>query len=643
MANRVLSSPGSRLRWTGIALVVLLAVPSVASAQLAVDAVLFEGNRAFTDKELRKVTRVEDSGILRKLFAWTPLFGKPRFNYLVAARDVTFLQAFYRNRGYLQARVEQRTRQLAETKLAVTYIISEGLRTTLSDVTFIGNETYSDQRLLSQFDESRAARLRPNQGDPVSGSAIQAAALQIVNLYRTEGHYFARVRPSITPRDSTTGSSAVTFAIREGPIVRVVDVDVAGNRSTKRHIITREVTLDPGDLLTEPDRMESQRRLFGTGIFRTVNVTIGEISPDSTRARVQVIVTERPKRYVSLGAGFAREEEAQVDVRFRGNGQWGHRNLYGTGRAIEFTTAGDFQVITGWKPIQQELSLRYLEPWFFGARTPLTASFSLRPQQYDIYEVQEFAVELGLRREYTRQTVGWLNFSYRLVDTKQVPIEDLSVKEALRGISGQIERDSRDLFISPSHGSLSRLRTQHYGGILGGPDYDRFSFEWARYRTSGRRTVVATRLKLGIASPRGGTGQIPIFDRFFAGGNNTVRGYSERELGPVIETADEGGATRFEPVGGRVLFLANLEFRRPRVAGPLGTKLFLDIGNVWSRGSDVDGRLAYSAGVGVFIDTPLGPVWFDYGWRLNRSAVERDTPGYRLSAGRLHFGVLHAF
>jgi outer membrane protein assembly complex protein YaeT len=643
MADRVLS-PGRRaLGWTGLALIVLLAAPSAVRAQLAVDAVLFEGNQAFTDKELRKVTRVENMGALRALFAWTPFFGKPRFNYLVAARDVTFLQAFYRNRGYLQARVEQRTRQLSETELAVTYIITEGLRTTLSDVIFSGNETYGDQRLQSQLDENREAGLRPNLGDPVSGSAIQAATLEIVNLYRAEGHYFARVRPSIGARDSTTGSSAVTFTIREGPIVRVEDVDVDGNRHTKRYIITREVTLDPGDLLTEPDRMESQRRLFGTGIFRTVNVMVGEISPDSTRARVRVTVTERPRRYIGLGAGFAHEEEAQVDVRFRGNGQWGHRNLYGTGRAIEFTAAGDFQVITAWQPIQQELSLRYIEPWFFGARTPLTASFSLRPQQYDIYEVQEFAVELGLRREFTRHTVGWLNFSYRLVDTKQVPIEDLSVKEALRGISGQIERDSRDLFISPSHGSLTRLRTQHYGGILGGPDYDRFSIEWARYRTSGRRTVMATRLKLGIASPRGGTGQIPIFDRFFAGGNNTVRGYNERELGPVVETTDEEGATRFEPVGGRVLFLANLEFRRPRVAGPFGTKLFVDIGNVWSRGSDVDGRLAYSAGIGVFLDTPLGPLWFDYGWRLNRSAVERDTPGYRLSPGRLHFGVLHAF
>jgi outer membrane protein insertion porin family len=643
MADRVLR-PGRRtLGWAGLALVVLLAAPSVVRAQLAVDAVLFEGNQAFTERELRKVTRVEDSGILRALFSWTPFFGKPRFNYLVAARDVTFLQAFYRNRGFLQARVEQRTRQLSETELAVTYVITEGVRTTLSDVIFSGNEAYSDQRLLGQINESRAARLRPNQGDPVSGSAIQAATLEIVTLYRAEGHYFARVRPAIGARDSTTGSSTVTFTIHEGPIVRVEDVDIDGNRQTKRHIITREVTLDPGDLLTEPDRMESQRRLFGTGIFRTVNVTVGSISPDSTRARLLVTVTERPSRYVSLGAGFAREEEAKVDVRFRGNGQWGHRNLYGTGRGIELTTAGDFQVITGWQPIQQELSLRYQEPWFFGARTPLTAAFSMRPQQYDIYEVQEFAMELGLMREFTRQTVGWLNFNYRLVDTRQVPIEDLAVKEALRGFSGQIERDSRDLFISPSHGSVTRLRTQHNGWILGGPDYDRFSYEWARYRTTGRRTVMASRLKVGIASPRGDTGRIPIFDRFFAGGNNTVRGYNERELGPVIETTDEGGATRFEPVGGRVLFLANLEFRRPRVVGPLGTTLFLDIGNVWSRGSEVDGRLAYSTGIGVFLDTPLGPVRFGYGWRLNRSAIERDTPGYRLSRGRLYFGVLHAF
>lgn len=631
MANRVLVPRA----WLGVVGLMVVLLPARAWGQLKVGEVRFEGNRSYSTAALRKVTRVEDR-------SWLGLL-KPRFNYLVAGRDAAFLKAFYHNRGYLQAQVEQRTERVSERELAVTFVIREGPLTTLADVYFEGNDDVGPQRLLNLIDRRRASRLRPNTGEPMNASAIQDAANVILSHYREEGYYFAQVRPVIGARDSTTGTAPVRFRIREGPKVRVSRVTIDGARNTKDFVITREITLDPGDLLTEPERRKSQRRLHATGIFRTVNVTVGEISPDSTQAVVQVTVSERPRRYVGLGAGFARDENAQVDLRLRAAGEWGHRNLFGTGRAIALSAAGDFQVITDWQPIQQEISLRYVEPWFWGSRTPLTALFALRPQQYDVYQVQELAVELGLRREFTPRTVGWLNFSYRLVST-EFAVENVSDQKALRGITGEIQRDSRDTFVSPSRGSLTRLRTRNYGWILGGPDYDRFTWEWARYRATGRRTIFASRIKVGMASPRGGTKDIPVFDRFFAGGASTVRGYDERTLGPVRATTDTvSGARRFDPVGGRILALLNLEFRRPRVAGPLGTHLFLDAGNVWSRLKDVDGRIAFSAGIGVFLDTPVGPIRFDYAWRLNRSPAERDLPGYRLPASNWHLTILHAF
>lgn len=640
MAHRVLN------RDRGILLVLLaaamlLASAGPASAQRRVERVAFHGNEAFPSDRLEDVTRVEDRGLLGwGVLGWLG-WGRPRFNYLVMGRDVTLLRAFYRNRGYLQCSVSDRAEPLGEARLVVHYTIEEGPRYTLEELRFSGNTVFGDERLRGMLEGMREHRLR--EGVPISEEALQTGSQQLRQAYREEGYHFARISPRIGERDSTSGAAPVTFRIQEGQQVHVDRVIVEGARQTKDFVITREVTLDPGDLLQESERMESQRRLYNTGIFRTANVTIGEVSPDSTRVNVLVTVREQPRRYFGVGTGIAGDDQEQLDLNLHGSVEWGHRNLFGTGRALELQGGADFRVITAWELVRRELSLRYVEPWFWGTRTPLTVTFALRPQSYGIYDVQEFATEVGLNREFTPRSRGWLNLTYRLVDT-EVPIEAFSSRDALRGVTVRGERDTRNNVFSPLTGSFSQFYLRAYGGPLGGPSYSVLNTSWSRYQLTGSRTIMASRIRLGIAQPYSGQDEVLIFDRFFAGGANSVRGYEERRLGPVAAATDTTtGQIRYEPRGGRILLLANLELRRARWLGPLGLKLFLDAGNVWARFGDVSPRMALSAGVGVYLDTPVGPFRLDYGWRLNKSPVERDIPGYSLPPGQLHLSVLHAF
>ncbi len=622
-------------------LLLLASLPTEALAQRKVREAVFEGNEAFSDRQLRRVVNVDNPA---NFILLRPILGsKPRFNYLVLGRDVTYLRAFYRNRGYLQVRVEHEVEQLSGEELMVRFRITEGSLTTLSHVRLEGNRLFTDEALLAVLRRARGARLRPERGDPVSEAAIRAGAEAIIQRYRTEGRYFAGVEPTIGQRDTLNGTAPVVFRVTEGPEVRVGGVRIEGNRDTKGFVISREVTLEPGDRMTETERRESQRWLYATGIFRTVNVTVGEISPDSTLANVLVTVSESPRRYVGTGIGVVSDQQEQFDLSLRGSAEWGHRNLYGTGRALQLTASADFQIITRWSQVRRELGLRYIEPWFWGARTPLTASFTLRPQSYQEYQVQEIVSEIGWRREFTPRTRGWINFSYRLINT-QIPIEAFSGRDALRGVTGDIERDSRDNILSPNQGSLSRLSGSLYGLLgLGGPQYSLISFSWARYQPTGLHTILATRVRFGAALPLGPTDEVPIFDRFFLGGAYSVRGFDERLLGPVTAVIDSAGAVRYSPRGGQAMALLNVGVRRPRILGPLGMLVFFDAGNVWADLDEVDTRLALTAGAGIFLDTPIGPIRFDYGWRLNRSATERDTPGYRLPLRQWHLGVLYAF
>ncbi len=615
-------------------------LPDRVEAQRRVEDVVFSGNEVFSSSQLKSIVRVDNPEL------WLVVPRKPTFNYLVMARDVTYLRAFYRNRGYLQCIITERTEPVADEGLIINFDVVEGPLTVLQHFQFTGNELLDDQELQNSLESIRGFRLK--SGDPIIEAAIQAGAAEVLRKYQSRGHYFARVTPVVGRRDSLSGAAPIIYRIQEGPVVRVEDVRVEGNRTSKRFVVTREVTLDPGDLLTEEERRESQRRLYATGIFRAVSVTVGDVSPDSTTAVVLVTVNERPTRYVGAGVGLAGDERGQINLRLRTSAQWGHRNVFGTGRAIELSGNFDFRVVTAWEPVESELGVRYLEPWFFGNRTPLNVYFGLRPQSYESHNVREFAAEIGLSKEFTVRSRGWINFAFRRVVTEEkIRVVDFTSRENLRGVNAMIERDNRDNILSPTRGSFLRAGLDGYGMLgLGGPAYSVATFSWSRYRLQGSRTVLATRLRFGFAYPGNNLAEVPIFDRFFAGGAYSVRGYQERQLGPVSAYVDTiSGETIYLPRGGQALALINAELRRSGHFGPFGLVLFVDAGNVWETVEEM-GRgfnLALSTGFGIYLNTPLGPAQIGYGWRLNKSPAEKKWSEYRLDPGGLYFTIQHAF
>jgi outer membrane protein assembly factor BamA len=181
MAHRLLS------RSVLAALAVLTLFPVAARAQVLrrVREVVFEGSNAFTAKQLRKVVNIENRNHFLLIFS-----SAPRFNYLVLGRDVTYLRAYYRNRGYLEVRVEDRVEQVSDQDLVVHFQIEEGPLTTLSRVNFEGNTLLSETELTGVLRRVDGPRLRADRGDPLNEAAIQFASGALLQRYRTEGRYF---------------------------------------------------------------------------------------------------------------------------------------------------------------------------------------------------------------------------------------------------------------------------------------------------------------------------------------------------------------------------------------------------------------------------------------------------------------------
>ena len=216
-------------------------------------------------------------------------------------------------------------------------------------------------------------------------------------------------------------------------------------------------------------------------------------------------------------------------------------------------------------------------------------------------------------------------------------------QEINRSASLLAERDTRVPFFDPHRGSLTRMVAKTSGGVFGGDNfYNKVTLSYARYVPIGKRSTVAVGVKVGQAEAFGKSKAkgIPEYERFFAGGSSTIRGYDEREFGP-----------------GDFFMVGNVELRYPLVWKLAGV-VFFDMGNAWKSIRDVRRRdfdlkvpareytdrratdCKYAAGLGVGIQTPVGPARIDYGIRLKRGIMSSQK---KEGLGMVHITIGHAF
>ena len=196
--------------------------------------------------------------------------------------------------------------------------------------------------------------------------------------------------------------------------------------------------------------------------------------------------------------------------------------------------------------------------------------------------------------------------------------------------SFSLSRDTRDSVFNPTTGWLIKGTTDVAGGILGGDkDFVRVTTRTSYNIPFKFNSVLEFRLRAGVIDAYGDSEAVPIFERFFAGGSRTIRGYDERKVGPLAATND--------PIGGESILVGNIEYTIP-VIEYIKLAVFIDSGNVWSKVQDfASGDYKSGAGLGLRIKTPIGPVNLDYGYPLN------DEPGEEERSGKFYFSVSRGF
>lgn len=629
-----------------------------------VDRIEISGNAALSSADLEAHLRVRP--------------GQP-FSVAALERDVSYVEEVYRREGFAAARVDatvevQHGAPAAEALVVIRIAVVEHVRTVVGSVVIEGNQ------FVSEPDLRQSLRLRAGRPFLAADLAVDREALQL--RYANLGYQSAAV--TAVPGLSADGARAdVVFRVREGRRTFVDHVLIGGNQRTRTSTIERELQFRPGDPLGLDAINESQRRLVALGLFRRARITeLGH--GDETRRDVLVTVEEAPVTTIGYGGGIEAAQlirrSAETDgvaserLEFapRAFLELGRRNLFGKNRSINLFTrislrpkdspyfqnrSSSSPTGSGYAFSEYRVIGTFREPRVLGTSADafLTGTVEQQIRSSFNFARRAFGAEVG--RRLTRHVSVSGNYQIQrteLFDEKfnrseQLLVDRLFPQVRLSSFSSSVIRDTRDDAIDPATGHYTSANVQVAARRIGsevGLAKTYLTGQMFRTLPRSRRIVFGGSARLGMAAgftgdPVDGSGadtgqpQVVASERFFAGGDTTVRGFSLDQLG-APETIDKDGF----PIGGDGLVIFNAELRIP-LRGGIGVVGFFDAGNVFARTSDINlGELRSAVGFGVRYKSPIGPIRVDIGFKTHRQEI---VAGRLESPSAVHISLGQAF
>ena len=532
--------------------------------------------------------------------------------------DAAILEQFYHNEGFHSVDVEREVTP-GKRRPVVTFHIAEGPRTVVSAIAISGNARVGTDRLLRQLS------VRP--GRFFSQAELDQSGAVLRTYYLNSGYPSVQVQTGMTRSDTL---ATLTFGISEGRLCHVSEVRVRGNRTVWTGTVLRASEIRPGEQYSQQRLREAQRRLYATKLFYRVMFyviadsgqegrTREQGGPDSVAVRFDVV--EQAYRGVALGAGV------EIPPRVLVSAEWEHANFFNRGHTL--VIGGEFSPTLPWS-YRVGFDGTYRVPYLVLTRIDFqTHPYFSYERLSDSARQREIGIETGMTRNLVPQfTVGLTNRLRLVSDTSSGITNSLA-------LTGQY--DTRDDIFDPGQGLSVQAVVEGAGGPLSGDNdfyrltgdvrwYQRLGIVPARLEQVSGDFVVAARAMLGITRPYGRTDAVPYSEAFTLGGRSSLRGYDDRSIGPDISPV---GGYRYGPA----VVNGNLELRTPYLLRWVGLVGFADAGSV---GLDLRSfTYEYSAGAGIRVKTPIGPVRFDWGKRLRN-----PPPG---DWGRLYLALLHAF
>ena len=603
-------------------------------------AIEVEGNKLFDTATLRERMGIQVAGTL---------LPHGRFNQSQLADDMKSLESLYQANGYPSAKA---TSQVignyegtpGDLKLAVK--VDEGPLVRVAHLEIRGANAVSASE-LRELINTRA-------GQPYSEATIDDDRQVVLNEYFNLGFASVEMESSAKYADDSHTSMDVVYEIHEGPQDFVRNVLVSGVEHTKPHIVHRALVIREGAPLSQEKMLQSQRNLYDMGIFNEVQTAIQNPGGNETRKDVLFQIAEA-KRW-TVGYGFGIEIGSGLNLSQGGSPQ-GQNGVSPRGilnlTRVNFRGRDESLIFKShFGNLEKVASLSFDQPRWFDLpnwRMTLTGLYD-NTRDVNTFSSSRAEGAVQLTQRLTKSTQLLYRFSYRrvVVDPSSFPagftpsLIPLYSEPVRVGIpSFTFLRDRRDDPVNSTRGSYNTVDVGIASSVFGSQaDFDRVLAQNATYHKFFRGWVFARSLRIGVESPYGRLGFIPLPERYFVGGSNSHRGFAINQAGP--RDPDSGA-----PLGGNAMIVNNFELRfppaqLPLVADNLSFVLFHDMGNAFATSSDMWHNLArfsqrdqancrnlssavpcdfsymsQAVGAGVRYRTPIGPVRIDVGYNLN--------------------------
>lgn len=597
----------------------------------------FAGNRYFDDDTLRERMFMQPASFL------TMRHG--RYSEAFRRKDEETIASLYRSNGFRDVKVTSEVDRKYRGKpgdVGVTVHVDEGAQWLVDHVTLNGVTQFKQEDLM--------AHLTTLPGQPFAEVNLAADRNELLTYYYARGFPEAQVKVGGEPAGSPHHVN-ITFDLKEGGRQYVRAVLISGLRTTRRHLVDKEITLKPGDPLSPVQETEIQKRFYDLGQFASVDTAIENPDGDTDHKYVLYNFQEANRYVFAVGVGaqlgaFGTPSSTSVASPAGSTGfspQFSfdvtRLNLFGIGQSVSLHSL--------YSSLETRGSINYLIPHLADVRGRDLTFTVLYDKSLNVRTFasrrEEASVQLSNR--FSKSLTAQFMYSYRRDSVSDVVIPVLLIPQLLQPVrlgmfSATLVQDRRDNKTDPHHGMFNTADIGLAATFFGGQrSFGRVLLRNATYHRLTRNLVLARQTQFGIispfAAPAGLSDQasVPLPERFFAGGADSLRAFPFNQAGPrdtgapVTPGGPSSEPTGF-PLGGNALFINNIELRFPFIGQDIQGVFFHDMGNVFSSVSNISFRfhqksvddfnyMVHAVGFGIRYRTPVGPIRLDFAYSLN--------------------------
>ncbi|NTV14449.1 MAG: outer membrane protein assembly factor BamA [Desulfobulbaceae bacterium] len=564
----------------------------------------FTGNASFATSKLEGIITTSEKNLL-SFITDSGLLNKKKLE-----DDAARLTAFYHNNGFIDAKVGDPEVVQKGDWFAVYFNIEEGERYQCGSIDLAGDLVGNKADLL---------KLVAVGGEQYfSRKVLREDILRLTDLYADKGYAFAEINPKID-KDPVKKQINLILQIDQGKLIHINRINIKGNTRTRDKIVRREIELAENGIFNASQLKTSHQQLQRLEFFEDVNIS-PEPTIDESQLDINVEVKEKPTGKFSIGAGYSSVDHLTF------MGEVSENNLFGRGQRLAFQAN-----ISG---SSNQFNIDFTEPHIYDSKLLVGFNIYRWKREYDDYTKNSSggAARIGYpiwEKLMFNLSYGYDNTSLDSVNltTASQEIIDSMDYHITSAIKTGLSRDTRDRQYAAHTGSQNTLTFKYAGGLLGGDNsFTKLEGMSSWFLPVSKATTFHSLFSVGQIFGNS-EGHLPVFEKFYLGGINTIRGFDNGKISPI-------DAKTGNRIGGDKMWYANLEYIFPIVKeqGVLGV-IFYDIGNVYDSDQSWNfGQYKHSAGAGVRWLSPMGPLRLEWGYNLHPEADE-DPSNWEFSIG----------